>query len=67
MNPRKEILLSRNAHMVDLLRPTLTFDNELRNLLCKRELTEEDFDHIIENSEMVKKAATEAKAQRFKI
>lgn len=65
MNPLKEIVMKRNAHMVDLLRPELSFDEQLKNFNCKRELTEEDFDLIIEKTEQIKNAALEAKKQRF--
>jgi ornithine carbamoyltransferase len=57
--------MARNAHMVDLLRPELSFDGELRNLLYKSELTQKDFNTIIEKAEQVKNAAKEARKQRF--
>lgn len=57
--------MQRHAHMVDFLRPGLSFDEQLTNFLCKHELTEEDFDLIIEKTDVIKKAALEAKKQRF--
>lgn len=57
--------MSRNAHMIDLLCPELSFEDQLRNFNCKSELTEEDFDLIIEKTERVKNAAKEAKRQRY--
>lgn len=57
--------MQRNAHMVDLLRPELSFDEQLENFLYKRELTENDFDLIIEKTEQVKKAAEQARKQRY--
>jgi hypothetical protein len=57
--------MPRNAHMVDLLRPELSFEDQLRNFKCKEELTEKDFDLIIEKTEQIKMAAQEAKKQRY--
>jgi len=57
--------MQRHAHMVDLLRPGLSFDSELRNFNAKQELTEEDFDMIIEKAEQIKNAAKEAKKQKY--
>ena len=57
--------MRRHAHMVDLLRPELSFDEQLENFRWKQELTEEDFDTIIEKTKQVKKAAKEAKKLRF--
>jgi hypothetical protein len=58
--------MQRNAHMVDLLRPDLSFDEQLKSFNCKQELTEEDFDLIIEKTKQIKNAAKEAKKQRFR-
>lgn len=57
--------MRRHAHMVDLLRPELSVDEQLNNFHCKQELTENDFNVIIEKAEQVKKAAEEARKQRF--
>ena len=42
--------MKRHQHMVDLLRPDLTTDEQIFNFQHKRELTEEDFDEIIEKT-----------------
>lgn len=57
--------MHRNAHMVDLLRPDLSFDEEVRTFSYKQELTEEDFNTIIEKAEQVKKAAEAVRKARF--
>ena len=57
--------MRRHAHMVDLLRPELSFDEQLENFRWKQELTEEDFNVIIEKTKQVKKAAKEARKLRF--
>ena len=57
--------MRRHAHMVDLLRPELSFDEQLENFRWKQELTEEDFNVIIEKAKQVKKAAKEARKLRF--
>lgn len=57
--------MKRNAHMVDLLRPELSYEGQLENFRCKQELTEEDFNVIIENTKLIKKAAKEARKQRY--
>jgi hypothetical protein len=51
--------------MVDLLRPELSYDEQVKNFSYKQELTEEDFDIIIKKAEQIKKAAATAKKQRF--
>ncbi len=56
--------MQRHAHMVDLLRPELSYEEQVKIFGYKRELTEEDFDIIIEKAEQIKKAATTAKKQR---
>ncbi len=58
--------MQRHAHMVDLLRPALSYESELENFGNKRELTEEDFNIIIEKAEQIKKAAGVAKMQRYR-
>ncbi len=58
--------MRRHTHMVDLLRPELSYDEQVENFGYKQELTEEDFDSIIEKAEQIKKAAATAKMQRYK-
>ncbi len=57
--------MKRHTHMVDLLRPELSYDEQVKNFSYKQELTEEDFDIIIKKAEQIKKAAATAKKQRF--
>lgn len=53
--------MKRHAHMVDLLRPTLTLSEQVDILEHKQELTIEDLDMIIEKAELVMLAAVAAK------
>lgn len=49
--------MNRNAFMVDLLRPELSFDETVENLRCKAELTNEDLEKISQQAEMISRAA----------
>lgn len=53
--------MKRHKHMLDLLRPGITFSDEVEFILRKKELTIEDLDLIIENAEKVMLAAVAAK------
>lgn len=57
--------MHRNAHMVDLLRPENGYEEQLKSFSNKRDLTEEDFNTIIDKAKQVKKAAEEIRKQRF--
>ncbi len=50
---------------LDLLRPELSYEEQVKTFGHKQELTEEDLDIIIEKAEQIKKAAGIAKMYRY--
>lgn len=55
--------MKRHAHMVDLLRTDFDLGEVVQNFQYKRELTLEDYDLLIKNVEVLKKAAEIRKSQ----
>jgi hypothetical protein len=56
--------MKRHAHMIDLLRPGLTFTQALEFLGRKHELTQEDLKTIRDNALGVSRAADIVMSQR---
>lgn len=50
--------MNRNAYALDLLRPDLTTEEQVQHMFAKRELTQEDFDVIIDACKKISAAAT---------
>lgn len=57
--------MKRNAHMVDLLRPDLTYQQQKDQLTQKKELTEEDLIQIADKADALRLAAECVRIERY--